>query len=309
MKLSLKMSRRAAGIACALWAVALAFGIGFWLRPVTYFDEAMYLREALLGIENRTVMVEGHKMHYEVAGPENGPVVVLVHGLGGRAEDWHKLVPYLVEAGFRVYMPDLFGYGRSEKPADFSYSVRDEAGAVVGLMDALGLKRVDLGGWSMGGWIVQIVADTHPERVSRLLLFDSAGLYEKPGWNVNLFMAKTPEELNQLEALLMPNPPSIPGFVARDVLRFSKERTWIIQRAIDTMLTGSDTTDGLLPRLKMPVLLLWGEKDRITPLEQGQKMHVLIPQSELDVFNGCGHLAPQQCAGEMGPRVVAFLKE
>ncbi len=114
-------------------------------------------------------------MHYLAEGPAGGPAVVLVHGLGGRAEDWSNLAPYFAKAGFRVYMPDLFGYGRSEKPADFSYSVRDQAGAVVGFMDALGLKQVDLGGWSMGGWIVQIVAGTHPERVKRLMLLRLGG--------------------------------------------------------------------------------------------------------------------------------------
>ena len=305
----MKLTRTTVGIGCALWILALAAGIGFWLRPVSYFNETMYLREALNGIENRAITVAGHKMHYEVEGPADGPAVVLVHGLGGRAEDWHNLSPYLTKAGFRVYMPDLFGYGRSEKPADFSYSVRDEAGAVVDFMDALGLKQVNLGGWSMGGWIVQIVADSHPERVNRLMLFDSAGLYEKPHWNTDLFIAKTPAELNELEGLLMPSPPRIPGFVARDILRISARRTWIIQRALNTMLTGQDATDNLLPRLRMPVLLLWGEKDQITPLEQGQKMHILVPQSELDVFNECGHLAPQQCGGEMGPMVVEFLRQ
>ena len=59
----------------------------------------------------------------------------------------------------------------------------------------------------------------------------------------------------------------------------------------------------------MPVLILWGKEDRITPLALGQKMHELVPQSELDVFNGCGHLAPQQCAAEMGPRMVEFVRE
>ena len=103
--------------------------------------------------------VDGYRVHYNADGPEDGPVVVLVHGLGGRAEDWRNLAPYLAKAGYRVYMPDLLGYGRSEKPADFSYSVHDEAAVVVGFMDALGLKQVDLGGWSMGGWIVQVVAN------------------------------------------------------------------------------------------------------------------------------------------------------
>ena len=248
-------------------------------------------------------------MHYEAAGPASGPVVVLVHGLGGRAEDWRNLAPYFVSAGFRVYMPDLLGYGRSEKPADFSYSVRDEADVLMGFFDALGLKQVNLGGWAMGGWIVQIVASTHPERVRRLMLIDAAGIYKEPDWNTDLFMSKTPAQLNQLEALLMPHPPRIPGFVAQDILRVTARRSWVIKRALDTMLTGKDVTDDLLPKLQMPVLILWGKEDRITPLELGQKMHQLIPQSELDVFNGCGHLAPQQCTSDMGPMVVAFVKE
>ncbi len=305
----MKLSRKWWWSGATLWALALAAGIGFWLRPVSYFNEATYLKEALTGVENRTVTVEGRSMHYEAEGPAAGPVVVLVHGLGGRAEDWLNLAPYLARAGFRVYMPDLFGYGRSEKPADFSYSVRDQAGAVVAFMDAIGLKQVDLGGWSMGGWIVQIVAREHPERVSRLMLFDSAGVYAKPDWDTNLFMFKTPAQLDQLEALLTPHPQRIPGFVARDLLRRSNQQAWIIQRALDTMLTGRDATDALLPQLKMPVLILWGKEDRITPLEQGMKMHSLVPDSKLEVFAGCGHLAPGQCTAEMGPVVARFVQQ
>jgi pimeloyl-ACP methyl ester carboxylesterase len=305
----MKLSRKLLWIAGALWAAALVAGIGFWLRPVSYFDGMTYAREALSGVENRQVTVEGHRMHYLAEGPAAAPVVVLVHGLGGRAEDWNNLAPYFAKAGFRVYMPDLFGYGRSERPGDFSYSVRDQAKAVVDFMNALGLKQVNLGGWSMGGWVVQIVAATHPERVKRLMVFDSAGLYEKPDWDTNLFMPRTPRDLDQLEALLMPHPPPIPGFVARDILRISARRRWVTQRALDTMMTGKDATDGLLPKLTMPVLILWGKEDRITPLDQGKKMQQLIPESELLVYEGCGHLAPGQCATAIGPAVVDFAQK
>ena len=161
----------------------------------------------------------------------------------------------------------------------------------------------------MGGWVVQIVAAEHPEIVRRLLIFDSAGLQVVPDWDTNLFMPKTVAQLDQLEALLMPQPPPIPSFVANDILRTSREHAWVIKRALNTMLSGDDVTDQLLPELKMPVLFLWGAEDRITPLTLGHKMHQLVPQSELDVFNGCGHLAPEQCTGEMGPRVVEFLAQ
>ena len=75
------------------------------------------------------------------------------------------------------------------------------------------------------------------------------------------------------------------------------------------MLTGRDTTDNLLPQLKMPVLVIWGSVDRITPLEQGQRIHVLVPQSQLDVIQGCGHLAPSQCAPAIAPSALQFLRQ
>jgi pimeloyl-ACP methyl ester carboxylesterase len=294
-----------------LWAVgvlAVVAGVGFWARPVIYFDGASYLRECFSSVESRSVQVAGHHMHYLAEGPEGGPVVVLVHGLGGRAENWLQLAPYLTKAGYRVYQPDLFGYGRSDKPANFSYSVRDEAEVVAGFLDAMGLKQVDLGGWSMGGAIVQHVAFRHPERVRRLMLFDSVGINQPPKFDVGLFTPTTPAELNQRHALMMPDPPKVSDFIERDILRNSRKNAWVIQRAIDSMRTGQDATDKLLPQLKMPVLIVWGDVDRIIPLEQGEMMHRLVPQSELDVIHGCGHLAPSQCAAQIGPKVVEFVK-
>lgn len=301
-------SKLRVGVLALVMLILLAVG-GFFLRPVDYFKQLAYTREFLRGVENRSVQVAGHRMHYEVLGPSTGTPVVLVHGLGGSAEDWTNLAPYLASAGFRVYMPDLIGYGRSERPADFSYSIRAEAEQVVGFFDVLGLKQVDLGGWSMGGGIVQHIAGRHPERVRKLMLFDSIGVYELPTWNVQLFTPRSADELAQLDALLMPHPPAVPAFVVRDILRISDERAWVIHRAVDSMLTGQDATDKLLPTLKMPVLLVWGELDRITPVHLGKRIQQLVPQSQLDVIEGCGHLAPGQCADRVGPKVVDFLKQ
>jgi pimeloyl-ACP methyl ester carboxylesterase len=301
----MKVMKRLLWVAGGLIVVT---GIGFWAHPVSYYNEATYLRECLSGVKSRSVQVEGHRVHYLVEGPAGGPVVVLVHGLGGSAEEWRNLASYLVKAGYRVYLPDLIGFGRSEKPVDFSYSVHDQAEVVVGFLDALGLKQVDLGGSSMGGWIVQLVAARHPERVRRLMLFDAVGLYEKPAWNTRLFTPATPADLDQLDALLYPHPHWIPGFVARDILRFSNERAWIVQRAEATMLTGQDATDSLLLQFKMPVLIVWGAEDRIAPLSQGERIHRLIPQSELAIFPGCGHVAQMQCTAQIGPKVVEFVE-
>lgn len=304
------MKRRTIGRWPALVVLALIVAAGFllWERPLTVFSLFAETQMFLHGAESRYTVVDGYRIHYYAVGPAHGEAVVLVHGLGGRSEDWQKLAPYLAKAGYRVYMPDLPGYGRSQRPADFSYSVTDESAVVLGLLDALGLKQVDLAGWSMGGWIVQLAAAKRPDRVHRLMLFDSAGLYVKPDWNTKLFTPISAAQIDELDALLMPNPPKVPGFVARDILRTSHEHGWVIRRALATMLDGRETTDKVLPNLRMPVLIVWGEVDHITPLSQGEKMHQLVPQSELDVIGGCGHLAPNACAPQVAPFVLNFLR-
>lgn len=279
------------------------------VHPVRCFERYAALRMRLAGAASRTVLVGSYRIHYYAEGPVTGPAVVLVHGLGGRAEDWRNLAPYLARAGYRAYLPDLPGYGQSDKPMDFSYSVRDQAAVVVGFFDALGLGQADLGGWSMGGWIVQLVAAEHPDRVRRLMLFDAAGLYQRPTWDTNLFTPSTPGQISQLDALLMPHPPPVPGFVARDMLGRVARNGWVVRRALASMLTGKDATDRLLPQMKMPVLLVWGSLDRITPVDEAEKMHALAPQSQLDIVSGCGHLAPSQCAAQIGPRVVQFVQQ
>jgi pimeloyl-ACP methyl ester carboxylesterase len=113
--------------------------------------------------------------------------------------------------------------------------------------------------------------------------------------------------LEKFDALLFPHPPKLPAFVVKDVLRITRRNEWVIQRAIHSMLLGRDATNDLLPKLKMPVLIVWGSEDRIMPLMQGEMMHRLVPQSELDVIPGCGHLAPAQCADQIGPKVVDFV--
>jgi pimeloyl-ACP methyl ester carboxylesterase len=288
----------------AAWAILLLF----CFKPLVLLNGKNAAVDLLNGMESRSVMIAGHRVHYLTAGAVDGPPLVLVHGLGGDAEDWRGLAAPLTKAGYRVYMPELIGYGRSEKPEAFSYSVQNEADVVAGFVDALKLKQVELGGWSMGGWIVQLVASEHPGRVRRLILFDSGGLRVKPEWDTRLFTPTTPDELNQFFALLTPHPPHLPAAAAWIVLHFRKDGDWVIRRALASMLTGQDSTDARLPALKMPVLIVWDDADHIFPLSQGEKMHSLVPQSQLEVVSGCGHMAPVFCTDQIGPKVVAFLQ-
>lgn len=297
-------------VVLALVASLLVFA---WLRPLTLLVTATQIRLFFEGIHSETTEISyaGSRrvqVHFYAGG--SGNPAVLVHGLGGRAEDWANLMPQLVRDHHRVYAVDLPGYGRSDWPRHAAYSIQEEAGAVEAFLDTRHLERVDLGGWSMGGWIAMRVALDEPQRIRRLMIFDSAGIRFPLSWDTSLFEPDTGPRLRELDNLLMPTPPpQVPGFIARDIFRYVKQHGWIVRRNMDSMLLGADLLDGKLSALKMPMLIVWGKQDHLIPVSVGEEIHRAVPQSELEVFDGCGHLAPGQCAGRIGPVIKGFLDE
>jgi pimeloyl-ACP methyl ester carboxylesterase len=252
------------------------------------------------------------RVHYYEGGADGarGVPLVLVHGLGGRADDWTSLMPQLVRDHHHVYALDLPGYGRSDWPRNAQYSIPELSGAVEAFMNDCHITRADLGGWSMGGWIAMRVSLDEPQRIRRLLIFDSAGLKWDLAWDPSRFVPDTPQKLDDLDRLLLPGPPAhTPGFVARDIFRFEAQHGWVLRRNLDSMVTGKDLLDGKVGALKMPMLILWGKQDHLIPLSEGEAIHRAVPQSEMEVFDGCGHLMPEFCATRMVPVVKGFLDE
>jgi pimeloyl-ACP methyl ester carboxylesterase len=291
-----------------LAAVCFGVGLGFyvWVRPLQVLFALAQVTLRLQGVHSEYVQVDGYRIHYYVGG--SGKPIVLVHGLGGRSEDWTMLIPRLLHGGHRVYALDLLGYGRSERPPDAAFSIPQEAGIVEHFMAVEGLKQTDLAGWSMGGWIAMRVALDQPAAIRRLIVYDSAGLRFDLGYDATVFYANTPEKLATLNELLAPyHAPPMAGFIQRAVLRVLARNGWVIQRSLTSMMTGADLLDGEISDLKMPFLIMWGKQDKITPVALGYQLHSDAPQSVLEIFDGCGHLAPRECVPEMGPRTVEFL--
>jgi pimeloyl-ACP methyl ester carboxylesterase len=294
-----------AGALLVLLLAALSFGILAWRHPLWLMDRQVEARLRLHGVHSEFVTVNGYKMHYLVGG--SGRPLLLVHGLGSQGADWANLIPQLIDGGHRVYALDLLGYGLSSQPKDAQYSIADQARMVEGFLDSQHLSQVDLAGWSMGGWIAMRVALQQPERIRRLVLLDSAGLRFKLDFDPALFQPASPTDLAALEQLLMPHPRPLPGFLAMALLRRGDRIGWVVRRSVQSMMTGQDLVDGQLGALTMPVLIGWGEQDRLIPLSVGYSLHQQILQSVLDVYSDCGHLAPARCSDQVGPSVVGFL--
>ena len=173
-------------------------------------------------------------------------------------------------------------------------------------IQSLGLQKPDVGGWSSGGWIVLKLALDHPDTVDRVVVYDSAGLKHQTASGGTFFHPQTEEDVQKLASVL--GAPPIPGFVARDALRRLQSGQWVTDRAMASMANGKDTLDDRLGGLQSPLLIVWGADDRILPVSEGLRMHVLTPQSELDIVEGCGHLAPSTCSARVAAATADFLK-
>ncbi len=261
------------------------------------------------GVKSDYVEAGGYRLHYFEASPAGGggTPLVLVHGLGARGEDWAAMIPALAARGFHVYVPDLLGYGRSPKP-DVDYSISMEEQIVVDFMQVVHVPRADVGGWSMGGWVAMKLALDHPEMVDRLAIYDSAGVYFPATWEADLFTPTDVAGVRKLMAMLLPNPQPLPEFAAEAALRKLQRNAWVIKRSMVAMTNGRDLLDFRLYQISQPMLIVWGSKDDLIPLSTGERIHRSVPQSVLNIIDGCGHLAPSECAVPVTESTVDFFR-
>ncbi|HEU4479817.1 MAG TPA: alpha/beta hydrolase, partial [Pyrinomonadaceae bacterium] len=137
-----------------------------YLRPVATMTLVQRGLLRLSGIESKFAQVGPHRIHYLTGG--DGPTLLLLHGHPSRALEWGPLLHKLT-GKHRVVAIDFLGYGESDAP-DMDYNIATQANIALGLLDALGINKTDVLGFSMGGWVALKFAADHPERVKRLVL-------------------------------------------------------------------------------------------------------------------------------------------
>jgi pimeloyl-ACP methyl ester carboxylesterase len=294
--------------------VVILVGVGaavVYLRPLWVQMQVTHLGLFADRVQSNYVAMPEGRVHYyeaEAGVPGGGIPLVLVHGLGDRGESWAPQLVRLRDAGFHVYAPDLLGAGRSPHPADGDYTLGHEEQFVVEFLHALGLQRVDIGGWSMGGGIVLKLALDHPELIDRVVVYDGVGVRFARTYGNDIFQLTTPAAISRLGALMEPGGKPLPAFILRDAVRVFGQQQWIVDKQMADMETEKDALDDRLGGLTEPLLIVWGAKDQLIPVAAGETMHRLDPRSELDVIDGCGHLAPKSCPVPVAQATIQFLK-
>lgn len=248
------------------------------------------------------------------AGPATGLPVLLVHGLGAWSETWRSTMAALAQAGYRAVAIDLPPFGFSFRPGSGDYSTEAQAKRILGVLDALKIDSAVLVGHSFGGRATVEAAFSAPARVRALVLVCAAlGLQDPPGADpgfvVNAVL-NTPPLRNAVVATLGTNPWLTGTFLRAFTARhdaITAQRIEVYQRPL--RVTG--TTEAfsrwlaqfalsgerpasrqplLYRNLALPALVIWGDHDRVTPLDQAQHLKSVLPGATLVTLPGIGHI-------------------
>ena len=236
-----------------------------------------------------------------------GHPLLLLHGWGVSSE---LFVPILdgLQPGRRLIVPDLPGFGATPEPGS-PWSVHEYAAWCVALLDRLGVATVDLIGHSNGGRIGIAMAATYPGRVSRMVLAGSAGIRPRQ----TLRSAARVRAYKLLRA--MERSGALPSALRRAAARRADQRGSADYRAASGVMRGTlvrlvnEDLRTLLPALRLPVLLIWGDQDTETPIDDGRLMEHLIPDAGLVVFEGAGHFAYLEQQARFCRIVEVFLRD
>lgn len=240
-------------------------------------------------------------------GPADGIPVVLFHGTAAWSELWRHTTPVLAAAGFHVIALDLPPFGFSDRPGN--YTRQDQAARINELLIHLKAAPAIIVGHSFGAGAATELAMRYPERTRALVLVDAAlGLTATPSdapWIVqpkwirevlvSLTITNPVATKMLLESLIEKKERALPEFVA------------ILQRPTTLRDTTPDIADwlyyflgadrdavsadrGAYARTQLPVAVLWGNKDTVTPIDQAADLLTLLPQASLTALPGLGHI-------------------
>ncbi len=242
--------------------------------------------------------IQGHRLYWELHGPEEGPVLVLLHHGLGSVRAWRRQIPFFAGHGWQVLAFDRWGYGRSDpRPAFEQDFQRHDARQALALLQQLGVKRACLLGHSDGASIALLMAAERPDLVQALVLV-ATHIYRDP--KTARYLEHGPDEAER--ARMSRGMQREHGEKAPQLLQAWLDR-WLSPEMAAFDLTGE------LRRVRCPALVVLGEQDTHLSVEHARRVAQGLSRSRLWLIPDAGHMAPQEIPQIFNERVQAFLEE
>lgn len=270
---------------------------------------------------SRFVNIDGIRVHYQEFGDPAAHPLILIHGYTASVYVWKDTAPLLAEAGFRVLAIDLVGFGYTEKPRSFDYTIQAQARMISRFMDRLGIGRATLLGSSYGGAVAATLALDYAERVDKLVLVDAVindDLRSHPilklasfrgiGEAITPFIADS--KLLMRRRMKGTIHPSNHGLVNEDRIESIRRPLFAADGHHSLLATSRAWDANRIERdaslIDQPTLIIWGENDMVIPIRDAYKLQSEILRSQLIVFKDCGHVPQEEKSDLFVEKVVEF---
>ncbi|MCI2431370.1 alpha/beta fold hydrolase [Candidatus Acetothermia bacterium] len=229
-----------------------------------------------------------------------GETLTLLHGLFGGPENWHAAIEVL-QHDFHILAPRF--------PLDGSTpltSVRELTEFVKGFLDSKGVAKTALVGNSLGGHVALDLALQYPQRVTKLILAGSAGLYERHLADGNF--PKPDRDFIRTQAhKIFYQKDHITDEMIEEIYKQLQDRRYVRFLLRIAKATRDYRMDDLLAQVQVPTLLVWGAQDEVTPPHVAHQFQRSLPRAQLVFFERCGHAPPIEHPHEFGRVVREFL--
>jgi pimeloyl-ACP methyl ester carboxylesterase len=302
------------------WSAIVLVAITVWLGWLAFAHRDLTTAVLLAKYgtpASQFVDLEGVRVHYRDQG--TGPTLVLLHATFASLTMWEPWAKELISR-YRVVRFDMTSHGLTGTDPSGDYTMQRTVDLFDRFLTARGIEKFSIIGTSSGGTLGIRYAAAHPERVARLVLINPGALEGKrmkpgreriPGW-ADILTVYTPRAAAKY---MLTSAYGDPTKVTDELIdewwemwRHEGNRAAILARLAQYKAADIDAK---LAQVKAPVLLVWGEKDPQTPVEQAEEMRALLTGAErvqLDVLPGVGHMAVQEAPRESLAATLAFIE-
>ncbi len=275
----------------------LALGAAaFYSLPEHFEEPLLALNRTLSGLEEKTVQVDAHTLHYLEGG--SGESVLLLHGIFAEKDHWVDFARGLT-GDYHVIAPDLPGYGESGRHSGQRYNYAAQTERLKQFMDSLGIARAHLAGNSMGGTIAAMFAVRYPERVASLALIGAPhGIRSETASEMDNMIgagqaplvARNAEEFEAMLKLVFADRPFLPYPILHAAERNAIANARANRRIWDEQLKDRYLLQEHIGKVSAPSLVLWGREDKVFDASGARNLNALLPHADVRLLPDIGHL-------------------
>ena len=310
-------------VALSLFAIAAIAAIVLWRDPFLLVRGEFARQRVVAGLSRATVEAAGHRWVYaqREADDADAPTIVMIHGFTGSKENWYPLAREL-GGRYRLLIPDLPGWGESERRPGAAYGFPEQAAHVDAFIRALSPgKPVVLLGHSMGGGIAALAAARYPRDIAKVGLFDAAGVRFKDNrFGLDVLAGRNPFAVDDEASLQryidivfhvpeakpwLPWPAST-GLIRKRIAEADFERGVLdrIGRSDEALLPGEEAA-----RIRQPALLLWCKQDAVIDASALALYAQRIPQARTRLLLHSGHMTLMEEPGAVAEALIELVEE